>query len=102
MKLTDRSVATPPALRLASARLRRGDDAGAVAALDDAEAATPSVARDRERAWALVEICRKSKELPIPDKPRIRRCSAQAIALAHEIHNLDLEDAARALAAFAG
>jgi hypothetical protein len=70
--------------------------------MDDAEAAMASIARDRERAWAFLEVCRIGKELPIPDRPRIRRCSAQALALARQLGSTELENGARSFAAFAG
>lgn len=89
-------------LQLAAARRRRGDVEGMAGTLDEVETALAAIRRPGERMWALLEVCRICKEAPIPDRPRMRRCSAQALALARAARDAMGEQAALAFASFAG
>lgn len=89
-------------LKLADILRRRSDLDGAAQRLDQAEEALGPVRRDLERARLLLETCRISKEMPTPDKPRIRRCSAAALAIARALGEAELESAATSYASFAG
>ncbi len=95
-------VVTLALLRLSDVLCRRHDEAGATTRLDEAEASLARVARARDRLWILLEVCRVAKELPTPDKPRIRRCSAAALGLAKDLGDKEREEAARGFAGFAG
>jgi tetratricopeptide (TPR) repeat protein len=100
-------------LRLADTLRRRNAIEAAAARLDDAEAccgiaATPAggadvhdVMRERDRLTLMLEICRIAKQMPTPDKPRIRRVSAAAIEVARALANADADASARAYAAYA-
>lgn len=89
-------------LRLADILRHRSDLDGAAKRLDQGEEALALVHRDPERARLLLEICRIGKEMPTPDKPRIRRCSAAALALARALGDAEAERWATSYASYAG
>jgi tetratricopeptide (TPR) repeat protein len=89
-------------LRLADVLRRRNDLDGAAQRLDQAEEVLALVPREAVRARLFLEVCRIGKELPTPDKPRIRRCSALALAIARALGDEEVEAAATSYASFAG
>jgi len=89
-------------LRLAEVLCRRHDEEGAARRLDEAEAALGRLEHAPDQVVLLLEVCRVGKELPTPDKPRIRRCSAAALGLARALGDAEWEQAATAFAGFAG
>ena len=97
-------VFTHALLQLADVLRRRSATDEAAARLDQAEAALAQGSRPRARLTLLLQLLRIARELAIPDKPRIRRCAAEAISLslARELKDDKNEVAARELLAFAG
>jgi tetratricopeptide (TPR) repeat protein len=99
-------------LRYADLLRRLQDVEGACAQLDEAErecALDPRSTRPEEQAMRprvrldlLLELCRIAKELPTPDKPRIRKVSAAALELARGLKLEEQETAARAYLSYAG
>lgn len=96
-------------LKLADVLNRAGQISSTAATLDEVEghcSAQPGIEATRMqpqvRLRLLLEVCRIAKESCPPDKPRLRRVSAEAIRLARELPLEDLETAARQYAAYAG
>lgn len=95
-------------LQFADMLRRRSEVDAASSALDEAEVECSVDGRaSRElrpavRLRLLLEICQVAKEMPTPDKPRIRRASAEAITLARQLKLVELEQAARTFADYAG
>ena len=104
----ERAALVSALLKLAELWRKSGDADNTARFLDEAEAecgaraAADAAPPAPIRARLLLGICRIAKELPTPDKPRIRRASAEAMALAKELALEDVDQAARAYAAYAG
>ena len=102
-------------VRLADTLRRRNAVEAAAARLDEAEASCVGgetlprqsnggalgVMNDRDRLTLSLEICRIAKEMPTPEKPRIRRVSAVALEIARALANAEAESFARSFAAYA-
>lgn len=96
-------------LRLGDFLNRHGQEITAAAKLDEAESFACAAAganidelRALPRLSLLLEICRIARDASPPDRPRLRRVSAEALALSQEIEAKEHEEAARAYAAYAG
>jgi tetratricopeptide (TPR) repeat protein len=95
-------VFTHALLQLADVLRQRSATDEAAARLDQAEAALAHGSRPRARLGLLLRLLRIARELSTPDKPRIRRCAAEALSLARELSDDKNEVAVREFLAFAG
>jgi tetratricopeptide (TPR) repeat protein len=96
------SVLLRARLEVADVLRRRSAQDEAAARLDQAEAELQGLTRPRARLATMLRLLRIARELATPDKPRIRRCAAAALALAREIKDEKSEVAVREFLAFAG
>lgn len=89
-------------VRLADVLRRRSAVDAAAARLDQAEAAMDRISRPQVRLDMLLRVAWVARELPVPDKPRLRRCCTVAADLARELGDEIRGNSARQYLAYAG